>query len=115
VPVRHEIRDLQQNYPEQWDLFCLGLLAFQNMDESDQLSYYEVSGESFILLRRLPNYVFPSDVSLFSSAGIHGLPYRAWNGVTGIDGQQTGYCTHSSILFLPWHRPYLCLFEVRSP
>jgi tyrosinase len=57
--VRHEIRDLQQNYPEQWDLFCLGLLAFQNMDESDQLSYYEVSGKSFILLRCIPGDVFP--------------------------------------------------------
>lgn len=53
-------------------------------------------------------------MSLFCFAGIHGLPYRAWNGVTGIDNQQTGYCTHSSILFLPWHRPYLCLFEVRE-
>lgn len=25
-----------------------------------------------------------------------------------------GFCTHSSILFLTWHRPYLALFEVRS-
>lgn len=24
----------------------------------------------------------------------------------------TGYCTHSSILFPTWHRPYLALFEV---
>jgi tyrosinase len=23
-----------------------------------------------------------------------------------------GFCTHSSILFLPWHRPYLALYEV---
>ena len=22
-----------------------------------------------------------------------------------------GYCTHSSVLFAPWHRPYLALFE----
>lgn len=24
-----------------------------------------------------------------------------------------GFCTHSSILFLTWHRPYLAIFEVR--
>lgn len=24
-----------------------------------------------------------------------------------------GYCTHGSILFPTWHRPYLALFEVR--
>ena len=26
-------------------------------------------------------------------------------------GYQPGYCTHSSILFPSWHRPYLALFE----
>ena len=46
--MRREIRDLQQNYPQQWDLFCLGLLAFQSIDESDQLSYYQIAGESSI-------------------------------------------------------------------
>jgi hypothetical protein len=48
------------------------------------------------------------------SVGIHGVPFKAWNGVGGDSGLQAGYCTHSSILFLPWHRPYLALFEVRS-
>lgn len=45
--------------------------------------------------------------------GIHGRPYRPWGGVQGDNpaGWQ-GYCTHSSILFAPWHRPYLALFEV---
>lgn len=112
--MRREIRDLQQNYPQQWDLFCLGLLGLQSIDESDQLSYYQIAGESSILFRHLPNLTFSYNRGLSSSAGIHGLPYKAWNGVTGIHGQQSGYCTHSSILFLPWHRPYLCLFEVRS-
>lgn len=27
--------------------------------------------------------------------------------------EQGGFCTHSSILFLTWHRPYLAVFEVR--
>lgn len=26
-----------------------------------------------------------------------------------------GFCTHSSIIFLTWHRPYLALFEVSKP
>jgi tyrosinase len=46
VPIRREIRDLQKNYPQQWDLFCLGLLALQSVDESDDLSYYQISGEN---------------------------------------------------------------------
>jgi hypothetical protein len=36
---------LQQNHPQQWDLFCLGLLALQGIDESDQLSYYQIAGK----------------------------------------------------------------------
>lgn len=42
--------------------------------------------------------------------GIHGYPHRSWDGVDG--GYDSGFCTHQSILFPPWHRPYLALFEV---
>lgn len=42
--------------------------------------------------------------------GIHGVPYRSWDDVAG--NQKLGYCTHASILFPSWHRPYLALFEV---
>jgi tyrosinase len=46
-------------------------------------------------------------------AGIHGLPMVAWDGVQGNSAASNpGYCTHVSNLFLPWHRPYLALFEV---
>lgn len=47
--------------------------------------------------------------------GIHGRPYKSWGGSqpNNPSGWQ-GYCTHSSILFCPWHRPYLSLFEVSS-
>ncbi|KAK3994198.1 common central domain of tyrosinase-domain-containing protein [Cladorrhinum sp. PSN332] len=38
-------------------------------------------------------------LSYFQVAGIHGKPFVS------------GYCTHSSILFASWHRPYLLLFE----
>ncbi|KAI9651401.1 hypothetical protein NHQ30_001443 [Ciborinia camelliae] len=87
-PLRREIRDLQQNFPDQWTLYILGLQAFQQLHENSDLSWYGI-------------------------AGIHGRPYRPWGGVQGDnpDGWQ-GYCTHSSILFAPWHRPYLALFEV---
>jgi tyrosinase len=89
VPLRREIRDLQAHFPDQWTLYILGLDALQKATENDLLSYYQI-------------------------AGIHGLPYKPWNGVAGIanfNPQHGGYCTHSSILFAPWHRPYLALFE----
>jgi tyrosinase len=86
LPIRREIRDLEKNYPLEWNLLLLGLNSFQDISEDDQLSFYQISG-------------------------IHGLPYQPWNGVAGLGSQQTGYCTHSSILFLPWHRPYLALYE----
>jgi tyrosinase len=38
-----------------------------------------------------------------------GRPYRSWDGVNG--AYQTGYCTHASIIFPTWHRPYLSLYE----
>lgn len=87
LPLRIEIRDLQANHADQWNLYLLALDAFKNQDEKSDLSYYGI-------------------------AGIHGRPYRPWGGVKGNNpsGWQ-GYCTHSSILFAPWHRPYLALFE----
>jgi len=86
VPLRLEIRELQQN-ADQWNLYLLGLDAFKKTDETSDLSYYGV-------------------------CGIHGRPYRPWGGVAGENrGGWQGYCTHSSILFGPWHRPYLALFE----
>src|ERR1700760_964394 len=89
-PVRREIRDLQANYPDQWNLFLLGMDALQKVDEKNPLSYYQI-------------------------AGIHGMPYKSWDNVNGIsdfpDGRG-GYCTHSSVLFAPWHRPYLTLLEM---
>ncbi|SLM36604.1 Uncharacterised domain, di-copper centre [Lasallia pustulata] len=84
VPIRREIRDLEENFPDQWNLYLLGLDAFMHVDENEPLSYYQV-------------------------AGIHGRPYSPWSGVEGV--QASGYCTHNSILFPTWHRPYLALFE----
>jgi tyrosinase len=88
VPVRREIRDLQSNYPDIWNLYLLGLDAFQKMNENDLTSYYQI-------------------------AGIHGMPYKPWNGVNGRANMSGfgGYCTHSSTIFITWHRPYLALYE----
>ena len=48
---------------------------------------------------------------VFHAEGIHGYPNLPWDGVTG-NGGGVGFCTHGSILFPVWHRPYLALFEV---
>ena len=44
--------------------------------------------------------------------GIHGYPFLPWQyppEATVNPGQ--GYCTHQSLLFTTWHRPYLLLLE----
>lgn len=95
MPLRRELRDLQKNYPDQFNLLVLGLKSLEGQDETKLTSYYQI-------------------------AGVHGMPYKPWDGVdSNTDWQSTsgfgGYCTHSSILFLTWHRPYLALYEVGSP
>lgn len=89
VPVRREIRELRANSPEQYNLFMLGLRMMQQMPPQNLTSYYQI-------------------------AGIHGMPYKPWDGVAGRAGWEGGfggYCTHSSILFATWHRPFLALLE----
>ncbi|KAJ5047353.1 uncharacterized protein L3040_003180 [Drepanopeziza brunnea f. sp. 'multigermtubi'] len=85
-PARRNILDLQKDIPA-WSLYIQGLSAFQNQDDDYFLSFSQV-------------------------AGIHGRPYIKWgNAEQGHNAPLTGYCTHGSVLFLPWHRPYLALFE----
>ncbi|KAH9952079.1 photo-regulated tyrosinase [Amylocystis lapponica] len=53
-------------------------------------------------------------ISWFSIASIHGLPHVQWNGAGSdkpVSTQWGGYCTHGSVLFPTWHRPYVALFE----
>jgi tyrosinase len=56
-----------------------------------------------------------NSISHFSIGGIHGLPYAQWEGSGGahpVKGSQWGgYCTHGSVLFPTWHRPYVGLYE----
>ena len=67
--------------------------------------------------------------SWFGISSIHGLPYGAWQGVTQNTArsndqyqadmiwkswdanQNEGYCSHASVLFPSWHRPYLAMIE----
>lgn len=39
------MRDLEKNYPDQWNLYLLALADFQAIDENEQLSYYQIAGE----------------------------------------------------------------------
>lgn len=48
----------------------------------------------------------------FYHTGIHGRPYGPWQGAEGIEGKEAGWCPHSIILFMGWHRAYLLLYEV---
>jgi len=96
---RYEIRVMHASHPRMYSLFILAMQAWQAMPQTDKMSFYQLSG-------------------------IHGLPAVAWDGVTGPakaasawnaspdrSGYNTGYCTHSMTIFLPWHRPYLALVE----
>ena len=101
-PFRQDISTFKNSGPA-FDLYILSLQKFQQQNQSALLSYYQVAGD-------VPLLVF--DVWLLTrDQGIHGRPYIAWDGVQG--AFQTGFCTHSSILFPSWHRPYVALFEVR--
>ena len=47
VHPRLEIRQLQQD-ADQWNIFLLALQRFQQTDQSDRLSYYQVAGMSTV-------------------------------------------------------------------
>ncbi|KAG8819755.1 hypothetical protein FRC17_010343 [Serendipita sp. 399] len=89
--ARQEIRTFAKD-KELWDLYLLGLERFQAVNQDDPLSYFQI-------------------------AGIHGRPYIPYDDPGARNANENakapfgGYCTHSSILFPPWHRPYLALFE----
>ncbi|KAH6617711.1 common central domain of tyrosinase-domain-containing protein [Chaetomium sp. MPI-SDFR-AT-0129] len=99
VPLRLEVdswyppdperfsRAWRQVYSIQNSLFLWALKIFQEKSPEEKLSFFQI-------------------------AGIHGSPYEPWDELdrTAATGNQ-GYCTHNSLLFLPWHRPYLALYE----
>ena len=88
-------------------LYLEGLKRFQHVSKDEPLSYYQIAGKLLCYL------IFQTDFK-----GIHGLPYVNWpdpknhEDIPRVGNDFEGFCTHSSILFLTWHRPYLSLFEV---
>ncbi|KAH6644006.1 common central domain of tyrosinase-domain-containing protein [Boeremia exigua] len=88
---RLEIRELQRNQ-DLFNLYLLGLQHWQETNQDDKFSYFQV-------------------------AGIHGRPFIPWDDVPGrpqpSQGYKEGYCHHSSNLFPTWHRPFLALVEER--
>ena len=85
-------------------LYLEGLKRFQNVDPEDPISWFQIAGKRTHVCCAFSNVL-----------GIHGLPYQRWptyEKEIKETGSGTGFCTHSSILFLTWHRPYLALFEV---
>ncbi|KAL6244485.1 hypothetical protein RBB50_008727 [Rhinocladiella similis] len=83
-PLRYEIHEFANSGPA-FDLLVLSMMAFQAANQSEPLSYFQISG-------------------------IHGFPQVPWDGVLGT-GQYAGYCLHSAVPFPMWHRPYMALFE----
>lgn len=86
---RMEVRELAKN-ADMWNLFLLAMIDFQAIKQDQIDSYFQI-------------------------AGIHGMPWTSWDGVSGsTEGKPTadmGYCPHGNLLFGTWHRPYLALFE----
>ncbi|KAI0898379.1 Di-copper centre-containing protein [Annulohypoxylon nitens] len=83
---RPDIRDLQKD-EDKWSLYILALSWMQFTDQEKPFSWYQITG-------------------------IHGAPALTWGDVDPTPGNEhSGYCTHVSILFPTWHRPYLALYE----
>ena len=52
------------------------------------------------------------DESFFQIAGIHGFPFTTWQYPdSAVVNPGAEYCTHGSVIFSTWHRPYLVLLE----
>ncbi|KAF3921752.1 Tyrosinase [Arthrobotrys entomopaga] len=87
VPIRKEIREMIKNETE-FSLFVMALYRLQQQPQELDNSYYAI-------------------------AGIHGQPAKPWDNVKSVPNADLdrGYCGHFDMLFLPWHRPYLALFE----
>ncbi|KAI0647846.1 tyrosinase [Trametes meyenii] len=86
APNRMEINDFIKN-EKMFSLYVQALQAMMDTPQDDDRSFFQI-------------------------AGIHGLPYVPWNSAgEEASGEPTGYCTHGSVLFPTWHRPYVALFE----
>ena len=110
VPLRMEIDDWYTStdvqHINQRALFFPAFWKFSQMDPHEKLSYFQIAGKPALTF-----WYCPVD----TRSGIHGKPFIAWDEPpTSGETDNKGYCTHNSILFCTWHRPYLLLFEVWS-
>ena len=104
IVERRPIDVLQKDHPDVFNLLLLAFESVQNRDESDDLSYYQLSGKGCLLQSS-------KSVGL-TGLGIHGYPFISWQYPPQNPAPQLGYCTHSSAIFTTWHRPYVLLLEV---
>ncbi|KAK6513229.1 hypothetical protein TWF506_009391 [Arthrobotrys conoides] len=83
---RRNLVNLQRELPDTFNLLVLALDKMMKTSDSIPTSYFQLSG-------------------------IHGAPYISWpvRGKPGNNG--LGYCTHNSVIFATWHRPYILAFE----
>ncbi len=110
VVVRQEIRQMEQD-ADLWTLYILALSMLQFTDQSSPTSYYGLAGSCLVAI--CASYHNARDSNSVLVVGIHGMPHHTWGGVEPVPGSEnTGYCTHSSVLFPTWHRPYMALYEV---
>ncbi|MCJ1437735.1 hypothetical protein MMC27_007122 [Xylographa pallens] len=95
--VRRNIEVLQTQFPDVFNLYILALSRFQSTGDEETDKNNDIG------------------TSYFQICGIHGTPFINWQEdptAPQYNGIAAGYCTHASVLFLPWHRPYLALYEV---
>ena len=116
VPVRRDINEwyrstkLADNIQVQ--LFLLALANFQARNEHEKLSYFQIVGATGGFFFSIFFLFEPSTTDADSYKGIHGMPNIPWNENTKPQAKDQDYCTHNSLLFPFWHRPYIVLFEV---
>jgi len=92
---RLEIRDLNENYPEQYSLFVLGLMGVQYPNAAIPLMPADFRAAKLL----------PPGADYFSIGGIHGIPYERWPGdpPTGMLNEEGAW------LSIVYHRTARCL------
>jgi len=111
APNRLEINDFV--HPDNIEQFSLFVQALSK----PSFVFYQSPSLSIDRRTLAVLYCTPQKESLshFGISAIHGLPYVQWEGAGGnkhFKGREFGgYCTHASVLFPTWHRPYVALYE----
>jgi tyrosinase len=66
----------------------------------------------FRAVKRMQDADMNTALSWFQVAAIHGRPFMNWvEDDHSRSGTDRGYCLHTDIGFLPWHRAYIALYE----